>query len=930
MATKPPAPPLLSGQAALDASYPRAQTPLGGQEFGVDGMSGSRRPNPNSNGAIPVPGDAPGGAQSPAAPGEDFAGMGSWLEGDDSTVFSTLNELVLRQELLAISHLNQDKHYTLVKLGFPFSELTKDDNKSTYRQTIPTGMSTLSIAAVPNQAWDLVNKATEAILVDDAQPKPSPLNDSEEAQLAAEMAERFLTEDAGENGTNDIWVRYQALDKALTCATSFTEDWIDPVGGGYVPLQILAHPLAESPDNPLIGPQGMPTPDPILRYVTAPQGGQFTDDPAAAAPQWLPKTRATVWPREHWRIYPENVSITHAQKAIGLLYCTLGEAKTRWPDVAKMDQPALDALLNWMPPRGLVLLPPFQRARFRTSSDANKSGTSDERILFYYQLYQKAAPDHKRGAEVAISGADGGTILGKDTLSAMLTIPDDSTENAGKPQKAPRCMDIPLSQLTPRADPDDRDPQGRCYMELFVGATEFNASLITGFLEALNQWLHPDSYSYGTSPVQGFQVEESRITGDAIPIFRIEDRPTYGNQPPIPTNFFDAYDRNDGAIRSIASLNKPVTGSDTSQEISGKARQIAVQQGMVGLSRMQHPMNAYNERRYRIKIQLVMRKFTTEQTLRYVGEDGSYKAQAWTGVDFALVGDVGIQAGTGTMMPPDQKVQYIANLKAEGFFADPLEAADAARATFAERLGLPDDPHSQYIERCVALWLQGPPADQPGQVPWAQQWQQYTQQKQAYDAQQQQMQQQQQQQQVMDQQAMAQAPVDAANAQAAQVKQQEQEHAAQAEQQKASTSLQLEQAKHQMAMEAKAADHANAQQVAASTPAPAAPQPPPEIIVQPPDLAPIAAAISEMRNLVAAVLSKEPAPHVPQEPPVIHVHPAAAPNVHVAPANVHVPSGPAPTVNVHAAPGKKKRRKGTVTGPDGKQFTMESSDEDDG
>lgn len=746
MATKPASPPPLIGQAAADASNPLAQTPRGGIESGFRGES-EGRPGRNGKG---VPGDVPTDGQAPQ-PEQDFAGMGSWLEDDDPTVFTTANDLVLRQELVAINRLQQDIHYTLIKRGFPFSELTKDPNRNTYRQSIPKGMASTSIQAVPNMAWDLVNKATEAVLVDPPQPDPSPLNDSEQAHAAADMAERFLTEDGGEQGTNDIQLFTDALDAALTRSTAYIEDWHDPVGGGYVPLQILAHPEAVSPDNPLVGPDGMPTPNPVLRYVTAPSGGQFTDDPTQAAEQWQPKLMSTVWGREHWRIFPESQPIEKASLAIGLLYCTIAEAQGRWPKVAAMSAGELNTLLSWTPPRFLVLLPPFQRARWQLSggSESNKSGSSDQRIIFYYCVLQKAAPDHKRGAEVIVSGADGGLILHKDVNAAEIDVPGDQ----GQTSKEVRCMDIRLTQLTPRSDPDERDPTGYCYMELFCGATGVDAALVVGFLEALDLWLHPERYAPSTSPVEGFQIEESRITGQPIPILKADDVPQIGHQPALPTFFFQAIEHNDQAVRTIASLDKAVTGQEDPTKESGKALQIAVNRAMVGLARMQRPTNAAMERHRRIKIQLAMRYFSTEQTIRYVGEDGSYMAQQWKGTDFALVGNVGTQPGTGSMMAPDQKVNYLATVAQQGFL--PIEeAADAARESFAKRLGLQDDPHRQYIERCVALWLEGPPkpkpqdpnaVDQMGQpLPppkdWATQWQEYDQAKQAYQQQAQQAQ----------------------------------------------------------------------------------------------------------------------------------------------------------------------------------------------
>lgn len=727
MPTNPGAPNgILSPSALLDMSPPLSETLRGGIDSGFDGSEGSVTSQVGPQHAPPA---------APVPPPQDFTGMGAWLESDDATVFRMANNLVLRQELPAINHWEIDQHYRAFKLGFPFSILEKDQGKSTYRQSFPAGTKALTIQAVPNMAWDLVNKATEAVLVDPPQYDASPLNDSEQAHAAAEMANRVLSEDSGENGTNDIKVFYDALDGALVCATRYIELYTDPVAGGYVPLQILAHPQAQSSDAPMIGPDGMPTANNILRYVTAPQGGQFTTDPAEAAPSWQPKVRAAVWGREHWRCYPESATVETAEKMIGLLYCTIAEAKRRWPELANLPPDDWNDLLSWTPPRFLNLLPPFQRARWKISngSDKEKSGSSDERIIFFYKVLQKASPDHMHGAEVYVSGADTGRILHKDVLAAIVTVDD----GAG-PKREVRCMDLPLIQLTPRQDPDERDPTGRCYMELFCGAVEFNATLATGFLQALNQWLNPDSYIISTSSVQGDQVEESRASGDAIPVLRAEDKPTYGNMPPIPPHFFEAYDRNDQAIRSIGSLPKPITGQDTSQEVSGTARKIAVQQGMVGLSRMQHPVNASFERFGRCKLQLMMRDYKAPQMIRFVGEDGAWQQEEFNATDFALVGSVGIKAGTGTMMPPDSKVQYLGNL-VQSQLLDKDEAVEAARQSFAERLGLADNPHEQYVERCVTTWLNGPPPPQPSQVPgqppveWKQLWQQYTQQKQAVD-----------------------------------------------------------------------------------------------------------------------------------------------------------------------------------------------------
>lgn len=694
---KPPAPPELVGQDAFFASLPETPTPRGGSEFGFRGETG-------------------GAAPDETAESDPFAGAGPLLEESPAQVYKTLDGLVLRQELIALNHLAQDTHWTYVKLGFPWSTLTKEPNRDVYKQSLPYGSSGITIQAVPNKVWDLVNKTTESLLVDFPEAEAEPDDDSEEAQGACQMANRFLAEDASEQGTNDAVLFNDRVARALTCASTYLECWTDPTGGGYVPLQIKAHPQAESVESPLVGPDGMPTTDYVLRYVTTDQ--QFTDDPSQAAPQWQPKLRASKWQREHIRVYPESCTIDQAEKVIILGYCTIGEAKRRWPTVAAMSPQALSTLTDWTPPRYLVLLPPFQRARWKLTDgrDKEKAGASDERILFYYHAYVKACPDYPKGADVVASGANGGTILDK----ALLSQPVEVTRGQGTTTEI-RCMEIPIVQLTPRADMDEQDPTGRAFVEMFAGAAEHNAFLAMSFTQILDQILHTPFAVPATSPIEGWQVEEARASGDMLVMNGPSDKPTQLNPPVLPGQFFNMYELSDDSINSIASQNRPAQGSDRQQEVSGKARQIAINQNNVALSGMQTAVNTAYARWCRIKIERCMADFSTAQQIGYVGEDGAYQQDEWTGVDFALVGKVTIKAGTGTMMPPDQKVQYLGNLKdAQMLTAE--DAAEAARPSYAQRLGLPPDAQQQRVERQVGAWLKGPPGPE-----WVAQAQQYAQ-----------------------------------------------------------------------------------------------------------------------------------------------------------------------------------------------------------
>lgn len=730
---------------------------------------------------------------------DQFSGMGPWLENDDPDVFKSVDGMVLRQEILALNHLAQDTHWTFVKLGYPWSTLTKEPNRDRYVQSLPYGSAGVTIQAVPNKAWDLTNKTTEALLVDFPQAECEPGSDDEKAQSACDMGNRFLAQDAGEQGTNDAVLFNDRVNRALTCASSYLECWTDPTGGGYVPLQIPAHPQAVSPLQPLIGPDGMPTTSPVLRYITevGPDGqptetSQFTTDATQAAPQWQPKLRAAKWQREHIRVYPETATVDNAEKVIVLGYCTLGEAKRRWRNVAEMEPDQLSKLTDWTPTRYLALLPMFQRGRWKLTDgrDKEKQGASDERIMFYYHPFVKACPDYRKGADVVVTGALGGLVLDRKFLSQDVEVPakpDPQNPAAPATKKETRCLEIPIVQVTPRGDPDEQDPSGRAYIELFAGAVENNAHLAMSASEVIDKNLHLEGYSSSTSPIDGQARENARATGDLLRIVRAEDKPVWGEKIPFENAFFNFFDKSSEAIESIGSANKAAKGQEGADEKSGRAIALATANNNVSLGGMNHAVNNSYARWCRIKIERMMCDFTTAQQINYVGEDGIFKQEDLNASDFALVGKITIKAGTGGLVSPDQKVQNLAGL-AQGGLLSPEEAKEAARPSFSRRLGLPASPAEQRIERQINAFLKGPPSPE-----WAGQWRQYTKLKALYDKAQAEFEQRQ-----MADQHRAQADVAAAPERA-----------------KAESALTLEREKHRMGMEAKEVERA------AQPPAPA-------------------------------------------------------------------------------------------------------------
>ncbi len=685
--------------------------------FGLDAYNASRPLSEDgwigkpSQGVTQPPeplGLIPDEAESP------FAGKGELLEADDATVCKTVGALGRFQDPLAKNRLAMDRHWTAIKAGYQFSALTKQDNQDIYTQSYPPGWAnSLRTGAVPNKQADLCNKLVETLLVDPPRLDVEATVDDEAAKRGAELAREFLAQDATEAGMDDITLFTQQLAAATTRSSAFNHYWVDPFGGGQMPKQVKAHPLATDPANPLDAVDPMtglpiPTTDYVLRYVTA--EGQFTDNPIEAERVWLPKIRVDRMYREHVRLFPETADLSDAGKVVCLWYDTVDGCRHRFPEAfADVDESDLTALTAWEPVRPSVLLPPAMRSRWRNARGATDTGvvyTGDERLVFFYLLYIAACPEYPEGAAIAVNGARGGWVLSRDTLSAVVEVPSGRVQDQVVEDIRP--MDIPMAQVRLLVDDTDGDPMGKAFMARIGAPGEAGATIASAFMEALDITLHPARFTPATSPVRAEDVESSRATGDFVQVMSKEDYPFYEAPRDLPGATFNVLEWLYGQMDSAAGLNKPAQGADDSKEVSGVARRIAVEQSLVSLSTMQHAEHVAWMRHGRVKLQLAMKHFRAPQLLRIVGTDGAAKQEWFTGNDFATCGSVTITTGTGTLLPPSERVNYALQLRDVGLM-DNDEAFDVARPAFAKTLGAPENPHVQRIERQVSSWLEGPP-----------------------------------------------------------------------------------------------------------------------------------------------------------------------------------------------------------------------------
>lgn len=627
--------------------------------------------------------------------------------------FQTIEQLVRSQDTIARNRWAIDTHFRRIRSGVPFSRLEKIPNQSIWVQKLPMGMTKESSASVPNKADDLCNKIEDTLMSDPPKPNPQPHVEEERAKEAAELAAEFLHMDGGEAGTDDVQTYRWALNNGLTAASSFLHYVVDPTGGGYQPVQKLAHPQAQDPQNPLVAmiqtPEGMveeQAADPVLRYVSPPTpeapAGQFVDDAEQADRAWLPAIRIERLRRESVRMFPPTATLKNVRAMVVVRFGTLEEAIKQWPEtVGKMSQSDMFGLANWRPVMSDQVVPFTLRGAMQSGATGpgyEQVGTLSallQRRMFSYRLYVACDPEYPDGYWCDVSGANGGTVLGEGDLSYVVQMPVGGKEK--------RCRDIPVVQVRPQQDVDGGDPMGWPFIGRFAGPSEAESTLYAAFQDLCDNMLHPHVFLPSTTP-----VDEDDWLDRTRPIVTDPDaKPPYYEQFPTLPPVMALIDNMDKKMDVISGLTATAQGLDSSNSKSGVAKQLDVRQALVSLSGMQQNLHAAMTRGWRIKCQIAQAEFSTPQMMEYSGDEGSAQPRWWTGENLGGVDRIGIQPGTGTMMTPEGKAQYIAFLQAQQWLP-PDEAAKVALPNIKMDLGLPQNPYQQAIERSVATFLQGP------------------------------------------------------------------------------------------------------------------------------------------------------------------------------------------------------------------------------
>jgi hypothetical protein len=635
-----------------------------------------------------------------------------------SKVFRAIDKEVQRQERLAKNREEEGRHWDRVKRGVPFSILEKSEDQSVYRAILPPGVEDVQ-QPIPNKVLDLCNKQVSQLLVDPPLPNPKPDGDSERNRGAMDLAKRFLRSDGDSSGTNDPELWREVLTLNRTRKSAFVFVWVDPCAGGWRPKQKKAHPQATDPANPLYGPalddQGQPktdpmthepimerATDPVLRYVGE-QGDKevFVEHPAEAAREWLPKHRRKVIHPNQVRTLPATATAFEAHSIIVLMVEPLGEAKKRFPILATLDEKKLKALTEWKPRRWQAIV----TETLRPKDGSSDGDLSDDTLLFWYHKFCRITPDYPDGAEIAVNGAglegngaDAGFILTRDTLREDVELEDGSL--------VPVLMEPPIVQFRSLLDVETGDPFGDTPVKQFGGANEIRAHLYVAALEDIDVRLHPNTFLTSTSNLT--REDLSRRDDTPLEVLTKDDMPIFEQRPQPPQYLVPMLERVEKDMNIGANLNETAQALDSSYSASGEAKKVAINQAKVQLAQdWQGFISGYCQYQ-KVKLQLAQARLKTPQLVRLAGENRAYQSSHFVGSDMVGVSAVSLMPGSGTMMAPAEKAQYIAQFQGQAWI-EPDVAGELARSSMSDDLGLPPSPHEEHIDRCIADWLEGPP-----------------------------------------------------------------------------------------------------------------------------------------------------------------------------------------------------------------------------
>jgi hypothetical protein len=557
----------------------------------------------------------------------------------------------------------------------------KSQDRSHWIVYAPPGVSDVPVASF-NLADRVLQRLVSQVYADEPVPEAEPATGQPEDRDAAEFATRILLDIQSEANLDDLEKHRTAFDMASSWGSGFVHYYVDPKGGGQVPVELMAHPLAQDPTVPLLDPRtGQPArPEELTRRYVTDQG--LSENAGGAQLRWLPKLDADVYPAKHVRFIPADATgIWDADGVLLVDYITVRKAQL---DYADQGLTLGEDDIKFRPEDTRMLMP---RSPSRGSIDPNPEDTRD-RLVARFRCYWKRGPLYPNGLRL--------TTVGKQLVARgpwMARHQDGRTES----------LDLPVTQIKQLRDPTS--PMGRAMMKFLGGAQEQRIQVLSAIQDHLDRVQRRKTFVPYTSTYQPGDAQLALETH--IPIAPGQE-PKYEDIPPLDQALFPFYQEISREIRDAVGLQETGSGLQVPSVTSGRQALAIISQVHAGLSEIRQNAERAYIRGCRIQLQLVRAFYRQPQLMRWCGEDGEYKMREWMGSDLGSTRDVRIRQGSFTMMAPLQKIELLFGWAQHGAIP-PDQVQEMVASKIQAIQGIQDQAHLLRVRRQIEVWRKGPP-----------------------------------------------------------------------------------------------------------------------------------------------------------------------------------------------------------------------------
>lgn len=581
----------------------------------------------------------------------------------------------------------------------------------------------------PKKAARLCRRFVSMMLVDPPSPIVEPPSGDDEDEERAEFSTRALVELQNEANLATVEALEEGLDLSSDFGSGFIRYFVDPRGGGRVPIRVKAGKDPESGERaeeldmalqrhvmePVIDPVlQQPVPDmdadptgmtPMMQPAVDPVTGEpamedwpeyeermvtedrrLTDDEAEAARKWAPSLKREVLTGRNVRPIPYTATdIWDAKGAqIGVML-PWSKVKELYPRLGKMPKEQREKIFGYRPKESDKLFPDV---RF----DADTKGNEDARLVFvlitYYEMNE--ADGYPDGLYLVTCG---------NTYVAERTDWSYDNDETGQKEK----LILPISQIY-----QWREGRQTFYrvglMELIGSGDELRAAQIAGLLDHLDKVNNRKLFLPHGSTVKPNQMQLPRAS---TVYFNPQGKPEWEDIPDYPSASMEMFGLAGQEMDEDSGLLE--TAQAGQQAESGRHLYGIISQVHAGLSQPRRAIERAYTRCCRIELQLARAFLTVPQQMKWKGEDGKYQHRAWMGADLVSSNDVRVKPGTLTMLSPAAKAQFTEHLYAELQIITQQEAREMITTNVGGLIGLQDDPFRMRIRSQLSDWAEGPP-----------------------------------------------------------------------------------------------------------------------------------------------------------------------------------------------------------------------------